>query len=262
MVFNRFWRADPARVRSIGGTGLGLPIALEDARLHGGWLQAWGSPGDGAHFRLTLPRSLGVEIKSSPLPLEPADASTRRRMPLSVGAGVPSQGPGRGATDAARRRLAPVLLAGAALLLAGCSQIPTSGPIERGDEVRAVVDEPAVRVLPRDPVAGQTQREVVAGFLEASASFENDHEVARRFLTPEAAAEWNANAGVTVIDDSPDYRLQRVPGGVQLEAQQVARISADGALAPTGEVEHPAELRAGPGGRRLANHRPAPRTDP
>ncbi len=48
--------------------------------------------------------------------------------------------------------------------------------------------------------------------------------------------EWNANAGVTVIDDSPDYQLQRVPGGVQLEAQQVARISADGALAPTGEV--------------------------
>ena len=60
LVFNRFWRADPSRVRSIGGTGLGLPIALEDARLHGGWLQAWGSPGDGASFRLTLPRHLGV----------------------------------------------------------------------------------------------------------------------------------------------------------------------------------------------------------
>ena len=44
LVFNRFWRADPSRVRSIGGTGLGLPIALEDARLHGGWLQAWGAP--------------------------------------------------------------------------------------------------------------------------------------------------------------------------------------------------------------------------
>jgi two-component system, OmpR family, sensor histidine kinase MtrB len=89
LVFNRFWRADPSRVRSIGGTGLGLPIALEDARLHGGWLQAWGAPGDGASFRLTLPRSLGNEILASPLPLEPADASTGRRMPLSVGARVP-----------------------------------------------------------------------------------------------------------------------------------------------------------------------------
>ncbi len=27
-----------------GGTGLGLSIALEDARLHGGWLEAWGGP--------------------------------------------------------------------------------------------------------------------------------------------------------------------------------------------------------------------------
>ncbi|MFD4211073.1 MtrAB system histidine kinase MtrB, partial [Micromonospora tulbaghiae] len=41
-VFNRFWRADPARARTTGGTGLGLSIAVEDARLHGGWLQAWG----------------------------------------------------------------------------------------------------------------------------------------------------------------------------------------------------------------------------
>jgi two-component system, OmpR family, sensor histidine kinase MtrB len=87
LVFNRFWRADPARARSIGGTGLGLPIALEDARLHGGWLQAWGAPGDGAHFRLTLPRLVGHEISSSPIPLEPGDASSGRRMPLSVGAG-------------------------------------------------------------------------------------------------------------------------------------------------------------------------------
>jgi two-component system sensor histidine kinase MtrB len=86
LAFNRFWRADPARARSIGGTGLGLPIALEDARLHGGWLQAWGAPGDGAHFRLTLPRQIGQELSSSPIPLEPADASLGRRMPLSVGA--------------------------------------------------------------------------------------------------------------------------------------------------------------------------------
>ncbi|HYY11883.1 MAG TPA: MtrAB system histidine kinase MtrB, partial [Kineosporiaceae bacterium] len=47
-VFNRFWRADPARARTTGGTGLGLAIALEDAHLHGGWLQVWGEPGEGA----------------------------------------------------------------------------------------------------------------------------------------------------------------------------------------------------------------------
>ena len=82
-MFNRFWRADPARARTTGGTGLGLSISLEDAHLHGGWLQAWGEPGDGAQFRLTLPRRAGDRISRSPLPLVPdgrGDRSGRRRL--------------------------------------------------------------------------------------------------------------------------------------------------------------------------------------
>jgi len=70
-VFDRFWRADPARARTMGGTGLGLAISLEDARLHGGWLEAWGRPGRGACFRLTLPRRAGIVLVASPLPLVP-----------------------------------------------------------------------------------------------------------------------------------------------------------------------------------------------
>ncbi len=69
LVFNRFWRADPARARTTGGTGLGLAIALEDARLHGGWLEAWGEPGAGACFRLTLPRVAGGQVDHAVLPL-------------------------------------------------------------------------------------------------------------------------------------------------------------------------------------------------
>jgi two-component system sensor histidine kinase MtrB len=74
LVFNRFWRADPSRARQTGGTGLGLSISLEDARLHGGWLEAWGAPGQGAQFRLTLPVRAGAKLTESPLPLVPLDA--------------------------------------------------------------------------------------------------------------------------------------------------------------------------------------------
>jgi two-component system sensor histidine kinase MtrB len=74
LVFDRFWRADPARARTTGGTGLGLAIALEDARLHRGWLEAWGEPGRGSVFRLTLPRLAGAELAGSPLPLCPDEA--------------------------------------------------------------------------------------------------------------------------------------------------------------------------------------------
>jgi two-component system sensor histidine kinase MtrB len=74
LVFDRFWRADPARARTTGGTGLGLSIALEDALLHGGWLEAWGERGRGSVFRLTLPRVSGTELAGSPLPLGPDQA--------------------------------------------------------------------------------------------------------------------------------------------------------------------------------------------
>jgi len=75
LVFDRFWRADPARARTTGGTGLGLSIALEDALLHGGWLEAWGERGKGSVFRLTLPRVTGAALVGSPLPLSPDDAA-------------------------------------------------------------------------------------------------------------------------------------------------------------------------------------------
>jgi two-component system sensor histidine kinase MtrB len=71
LVFNRFWRADPSRNRRTGGTGLGLAISQEDARLHGGWLEAWGEQGRGSCFRLTLPRRVGGPLAHSPLGLPP-----------------------------------------------------------------------------------------------------------------------------------------------------------------------------------------------
>jgi two-component system, OmpR family, sensor histidine kinase MtrB len=73
LVFSRFWRSDPSRVRRSGGTGLGLAISIEDARLHQGRLEAWGEPGKGACFRLTLPLIRGHKVTTSPLPLKPVE---------------------------------------------------------------------------------------------------------------------------------------------------------------------------------------------
>ncbi|MFI6774900.1 MtrAB system histidine kinase MtrB [Nocardia sp. NPDC050412] len=71
LVFNRFWRSDPSRMRRSGGTGLGLSISVEDANLHEGKLEAWGEIGIGASFRLTLPLVRGKKMGASPMPLEP-----------------------------------------------------------------------------------------------------------------------------------------------------------------------------------------------
>ena len=102
-VFNRFWRADPARARTTGGSGLGLSIALDDARLHDGWLQAWGEPGRGSCFRLTLPARTGAPIEGSPLNLAPDDSAVGRIMPqadsLTIGTWT-TPGSTRAATEA------------------------------------------------------------------------------------------------------------------------------------------------------------------
>ncbi|MHA6624785.1 MtrAB system histidine kinase MtrB [Pseudonocardia sichuanensis] len=108
LVFNRFWRAEESRARRSGGSGLGLAIAIEDARLHGGWLQAWGEVGEGAVFRLTLPRTVGDVVESSPLPLGPPDEPAPRAeaaasvptpplgWPVTVPPHPPADGPGEG----------------------------------------------------------------------------------------------------------------------------------------------------------------------
>lgn len=84
-VFDRFWRADAARARTTGGSGLGLSIAMEDARLHDGWLEAWGIPGEGSCFRLTLPRQRGTVLTHSPVPLPPDGGQAGHAPPLTTG---------------------------------------------------------------------------------------------------------------------------------------------------------------------------------
>lgn len=83
-VFDRFWRADPARTRTTGGTGLGLAIALEDARVHGGWLQVGSEAGEGACFRLLLPRSHTYVIAEEPAPVPAIPADPHQRSDGSV----------------------------------------------------------------------------------------------------------------------------------------------------------------------------------
>ncbi|MDO4666041.1 MAG: MtrAB system histidine kinase MtrB [Actinomycetaceae bacterium] len=71
-VFDRFYRADPARARTSGGTGLGLAIAAEDAHIHQGLLTVIGCPGEGSAFMLALPIKFNEPIED--LPLQVSDA--------------------------------------------------------------------------------------------------------------------------------------------------------------------------------------------
>ncbi|CAM3341553.1 sensor histidine kinase [Stackebrandtia soli] len=54
-IFERFYRADPARSRATGGTGLGLAIVKHVAGNHAGRIDVSSMPGKGATFTLSLP---------------------------------------------------------------------------------------------------------------------------------------------------------------------------------------------------------------
>jgi two-component system sensor histidine kinase MtrB len=138
LVFDRFWRADPARARTTGGTGLGLAIALEDARIHGGWLEAWGEPGRGSVFRLTLPRTAGADLAGSPLPLAPDEAG------LADGPATGSLAETNGASAAGR-----AVASGAGPAVASAA-VAASGVVAVGQ------DDPAPDAEGRGPGAAET----------------------------------------------------------------------------------------------------------
>ncbi|KES03585.1 histidine kinase [Streptomyces toyocaensis] len=152
-VFSRFWRADPARARTTGGTGLGLSIALEDARLHGGWLQAWGEPGGGSQFRLTLPRTADEPLRGSPIPLEPKDSRRNR--------GLDDAGLPRGGGDGGKSATVPVRQPGTdgpardPFALPPTAVTPTADPTALpGNGARVVARPGSTRPAPGAPGEG------------------------------------------------------------------------------------------------------------
>ena len=79
-VFDRFWRADPARTRTTGGSGLGLAIAVEDTRLHNGTIDVWARLEQGSAFRVTLPRISGTVVSGEPPLSLPPEYDRAKRM--------------------------------------------------------------------------------------------------------------------------------------------------------------------------------------
>ena len=255
-VFDRFWRADPARARTTGGTGLGLAISLEDAHLHGGWLEAWGRPGRGASFRLTLPRRAGIRLSASPLPLQPVESPITGSLrvvarPHNDPAALPEMGSDHLEHHAVRRRTAggpmsgsrvrrAVVALGTVAVLAACTAIPTSGPVEEGD---IEVTEPSeIDVLAEGPQPGDTPAEIVDGFLAAGAAGSTDNfATAREYLAGEAKASWDPPAGVVVsgpIEPAPATTETEVTMDVAVEA----RVGENG------------RVRRGAAGRQRARH--------
>jgi hypothetical protein len=75
-VFERFYRADPSRARSGGGSGLGLSIVAAIAEAHGGRATVDSTPGTGACFRVSLPTGHRPAPRAEPADFSPTTGSS------------------------------------------------------------------------------------------------------------------------------------------------------------------------------------------
>jgi two-component system OmpR family sensor kinase len=82
-VFERFWRSDSSRTRASGGTGLGLAIVAAIAEAHGGTASVETAPGEGATFRVELPR----DYWPAPDPASKSDDATESQSHVSPSVG-------------------------------------------------------------------------------------------------------------------------------------------------------------------------------
>jgi hypothetical protein len=103
-------------------------------------------------------------------------------------------------TGRSRRRTAAAA-ALTALLLSGCAAVPDSGAVQAGKAALAAGGQSQnyLQLIPVPPKPGWTPQQVVSGFLAASASFANNHAVARQYLDPAKSNSWNPGWAVTVV---------------------------------------------------------------
>jgi signal transduction histidine kinase len=78
-VFDRFYRADGARQRTSGGSGLGLSICREIAVAHGGRVWVESEPGQGSAFSVALPTAVRARRPAGRAPLQIADGAVSLR---------------------------------------------------------------------------------------------------------------------------------------------------------------------------------------
>ncbi|MGW6195896.1 LpqB family beta-propeller domain-containing protein [Kribbella sp. NPDC055110] len=127
-----------------------------------------------------------------------------------------------------RRRLIGVLLAVA--LLGGCATVPTKGTIRNGERQGLAPDLGGVGVEAKPPRANIDDMAIVSGFLEAM-SDSQAYDVARQYMTPEAAGEWKPESQTVVYDQRPES-LTRKGDGIQLTAHKIATIGERGEWIP------------------------------
>lgn len=141
------------------------------------------------------------------------------------------------------RAAVTVAVLAAAAVVAGCSEIPTSGPVVDAGAVGPQADDQSryIEVIEAPPQPGMTSKEIVDGFIEAMASYQPGYETAREYLTEEAGAEWDPYARVGVYYEPKPDTQQLSDNVVHVKTTPRGEVRADGAFSE-GDGQLPREF--------------------
>jgi Lipoprotein LpqB beta-propeller domain len=117
-----------------------------------------------------------------------------------------------------------------AITAAGCATVPTNGPVQQVGSGQAGVsqEQDYPQPIPTGPQPGSNPEDIVDGFLAASASFADDHAVAREYLDPAAQQNWRPGWAVTVVSSPTTTPAPLLPRPVSNQPEQLSRVKVTG----------------------------------
>lgn len=127
----------------------------------------------------------------------------------------------------------------AAVLLAGCAQIPTNSAVGKSQD-SAVTLGNAPQYSPPGPRDGATPQATIDGFFNAGSGYQNDFTVARQFLAPAQAVSWKPSNRTLVFRGSPTVVATGQENVYRYEFDLAYSVDAEGIATPfpTGTKEH------------------------
>lgn len=115
----------------------------------------------------------------------------------------------------------------AILLLAGCAQLPRSGEAKIGPEIKGDIASDYLYYSPSGPSNGETQQEILNGFINAGTGPQNDYEAAREYLSQGFKTKWHPNNEVLIQQGNPTISFN-ASGEASVDLQVQATVDSDG----------------------------------
>jgi len=125
--------------------------------------------------------------------------------------------------------LAAALLA--ASVVSACAQIPSSGPVKEGPEITEGIAGEFLYYSPSGPTDGDSQEEIIRGFINAGTAPQNDYSTAREYLASDLKGSWNPSESTLVQRGAMNFTSAGLNGmqvatGVQAEVRDQGQYQA------------------------------------